>query len=313
MTSPERLKGIDAFVTAADCGSFTAAAARLNITNSAVGKAISRLEQRLGVRLFARTTRTLSLTDAGATYYRTCAKILAELEDAQVALTAELVEPIGRLRIDLPASYGRLHVLPILLEFVAVYSRLRPHISFSDHFVDLVEGEVDLVVRIGGPDVWPATLGHHHLGWEKVIFCASPSYLARSGPLHTLADLDAHDRIVYKKGDGSPASWIFQETAGGPSVRRSVDGRIALGNAEGEVAAVIAGCGIAQLPTWLVEKELESGVLVQVLPESSTTGLPISILWRKNKELLPKMALLINALKNLQNTAQHNSHSGEIT
>jgi len=299
MTSPERLKGIDAFVTAADCGSFTAAAARLKITNSAVGKAIARLEMRLGVRLFTRTTRTLSLTDAGATYYRTCSRILADLESAEATMAAEGLEPVGRLRIDVPASYGRLHVLPILLEFAAAYPGLRPHVSFSDHFVDLVEDEIDIVVRIGGPDVWPAALGHYHLGSETAIFCASPTYLSRAGSVHTVADLEDHDKVIYKKGDGAPSFWLFQDAPGAPSVRRVVDGRIALGDAASKVAAVVAGCGIAQLPTWLVQNELLSGTLVQVLPEHSATGLPFRLIWQKNKESFPKVMMLTEALKKL--------------
>lgn len=301
MTSPERLKGIDAFVATADSGSFTAAAARLKITSSAVSKAVARLEQRLGKRLFNRTTRTLSLTDAGTVFYRTCAKILAELEEAEAMMAAESAEPVGRLRIDLPASYGRLHVLPLLLQFATEHPGLRPHISFSDHFVDLIEEEIDIVVRIGGPDVWPSPLGHQYLGAEKVIFCASPAYLERAGPVNSVLDLDHHDCIVYKKSDGSVTPWMMMDSAGGPSNRRFIDGRIAVANGEAEVAAVLAGCGIAQLPTWLAEKELERGLIVEVLSEFSTAGLPLNLVWLKKKQLLPKVGLLIDLLgKNLK-------------
>ena len=130
MFSSERLKGIDVFVIVADLGSFTAAAGRLNLTNSAVSKSIARLEGRLGTRLFQRTTRRLSLTDAGETFYRTCTAVLSDLEEVEIALTSTQTEPQGKVRIDLPASYGRLHVLPLILDFMKLHPRLSPHVSF---------------------------------------------------------------------------------------------------------------------------------------------------------------------------------------
>jgi DNA-binding transcriptional LysR family regulator len=315
MTSPERLKGIDAFVATADSGGFTAAAARLKITNSAVSKAVARLEQRLGTRLFHRTTRSLSLTDAGAVYYRTCTKILSELEEAEAMMASEKAAPIGRLRIDLPASYGRLRVLPLLLQFAKTYPGIRPQISFSDHFVDLIEEEIDVVVRIGGQTVWPSSLGHRSLGAEKVIFCASPDYLSRRGAPQNLSDLDHHDRIVYTR-PGSPASWMFgdagdgaeagdgRKTGDAPATRRFVEGHMALGNAEAVAAAALAGCGIAQLPTWLVGGHLHSGEIIELLPGHSTSGLPFSLIWPKSKQRLPKVALLIELLGGALNAAE---------
>lgn len=175
MFSSERLKGIDVFVCVADVGSFTAAAARLSLSSSAVSKSIARLEGRLQTRLFHRTTRRLSLTDAGAAFYRTCSGVLADLEEAELALNLEATEPRGRVRIDLPASYGRLHALPVILKFVEDHALLLPHISFSDRFVDPVEQGIDMLVRIGGPDVWPAALGHRYLGAERLIFTLRPA------------------------------------------------------------------------------------------------------------------------------------------
>jgi DNA-binding transcriptional LysR family regulator len=112
MNPSERLKGLEAFVFTADAGSFTAAAERLNLTNSAVGKSVARLEERLGTRLFERSTRTLALTDAGAAFYRTCVRVLADLEEAESVLAAQRLEPFGHLRLDLPAAFGRMKVLP---------------------------------------------------------------------------------------------------------------------------------------------------------------------------------------------------------
>ena len=139
MVPSERLKGLEAFVATADAGSFTAAAERLNLTNSAVGKAVSRLEARLNTRLFERSTRRLALTDAGAAFYRTCVRVLDELQVAEQVLAADRLEPLGRLRVDVPATFGRMHVLPLLLAFTELHPGVRPHISFTDRFVDIVE------------------------------------------------------------------------------------------------------------------------------------------------------------------------------
>jgi DNA-binding transcriptional LysR family regulator len=156
MTPSERLKGIDVFVSVVERGSFASAADRLNLTSSAVSKSIARLEKRLQSRLFARTTRKLALTDAGKLFYDTCTRVLADLEEVETLIGAEYVEPTGRVRIDLPASFGQLHALPVILDFIAGHQLLMPHISMSDHFVDLVEERIDIVVRIGirGPVRW---------------------------------------------------------------------------------------------------------------------------------------------------------------
>ncbi len=192
MFSSERLKGIDVFVSVADLGSFSAAAERLNLTSSAVSKSIGRLETRLGIRLFQRTTRRVSLTEAGDTFYRTCTTVLADLEEVEIALTSTQTEPQGKVRIDLPASYGRLHALPLILDFVKAHPLLSPHVSFSDRYVDPVHEGIDIVVRIGGSDAWPATLGHQFFGTQKLIFCASPDYLRRYGKPKSESDLDGH-------------------------------------------------------------------------------------------------------------------------
>lgn len=174
MFSSERLKGIDVFVCVAESGSFTAAAEKMHLTGSAISKSIARLEGRLGTRLFQRTTRRLSLTDAGTTFYRTCTGVLANLEEAELALQAEASEVRGSVRIDLPGALGRAQVLPILLRLAQEHPALTPHISFSDGYVDPFKEGVDIVVRIGGADAWPDTVGQRCLARERQLFCASP-------------------------------------------------------------------------------------------------------------------------------------------
>lgn len=293
MFSSERLKGIDVFVIVADMGSFTAAAERLNLTNSAVSKSIARLEGRLGIRLFQRTTRRLSLTDAGETFYRTCTAVLSDLEEVEIALTSTQTEPQGKVRIDLPASYGRLHVLPLILDFMKQHPRLSPHVSFSDRYVDPVHEGIDIVVRIGGSDAWPASVGHQFFGTQKLIFCASPDYLQRYGRPESEADLDGHRCVGYGQNDGMAIPWYFKGRQPGDMERRIMHPHIAVGDGEGEVMAVLAGMGIAQLPTWLVQVHLNSGKLVEVLPHLASEGTPMNLVWLKSRDALPKVSALL--------------------
>ena len=288
MIPAQRLRGIEAFVATADAGSFTAAAERLSLTNSAVSKSVARLEARLETRLFERTTRRLALTDAGAAFYRTCARILGDLEEAEAVLAAQRTEPMGRLRLDAPAAYGRLQVWPSLLALTQRHPQLRPHVSFSDRFVDLIEEGIDVAVRIGGPEQWPASLGHQYLGSERLIFCAAPDYLARHSTPTSMSELLEHDAIVYGRADGSIGPWLIAHDDG-PAERRVVEGRIIVGSGEAVVSAVKAGCGVAQLATWLVHEELQRGELVMVLPEWETRGLPLHLVWPLSKQLLPKV------------------------
>lgn len=295
MGPSERLKGIEAFVATADAGSFTAAAERLNLTNSAVGKAVARLEARLGTRLFDRTTRRLALTDAGAAFYRVCVRVLGELEAAEHVLAAQRLEPMGRLRVDLPATFGRLRVMPLLLAFTQQYPAVQPHVSFTDRFVDVVEEGIDVAVRIGGADGWHASLGHRLLGVERLIFCASPAYLAKRGTPESAQALEGHDAVTYGRADGSASPWRIARGAE-PVEHLAVQGRIVLGNAEAQVAAVLADAGIAQLATWLVEDALRTGQLVEILPEWATDGLPLHLVWQRSRQLLPKVDVLLSCL-----------------
>lgn len=181
MQNSERLKGVDVFVAVAQAGSFIRAAERLHLTGSAVGKAIARLEARLNARLFERSTRRLALTEAGARFLAACTRVLGELEEAEHALHTEGELLAGRLRVDLPATYGRLIVLPVLTAFLQRYPRIKPVLSFTDRYVDLEDEGIDVTVRIGSPEAWSPALGHCLLGQDRKVFCAAPSYLAAHG------------------------------------------------------------------------------------------------------------------------------------
>ncbi|MFJ4087341.1 LysR family transcriptional regulator [Pseudomonas psychrophila] len=296
MFSSERLKGIDVFVCVADSGSFRAASERLNLTASAISKAIARLENRLGVRLFERSTRRLALTDAGTAFYRTCTGVLAELEEAELAMQPDNAEPQGRIRIDLPAAFGRLQALPVILQFVQKHALLLPHISFSDRFIDPIEEGVDIVVRVGGPDIWPVGLEHRFLGRERHVFCAAPAYLESCGTPQIDRDLEHHQCVAYGRADGTVSPWCFSGSRPGETERRVMAAKYIVGDGEGQVMTVLAGCGIAQLPTWLIKQHLADGSLIEVLPHLASEGLAINLVWPKSRQGLPKVSALLDAL-----------------
>ena len=300
MIPSERLKGIEAFVCTADAGSFTAAGARLNLTNSAVSKSVARLEARLGSRLFERTTRRLTLTDVGAAFYETCVRVLGDLADAEAVLAAHRSEVVGRLKVDVPIAFGRMQAMPLLLAFAERHPNLRPSITFTDRKIDIVEDGVDVAIRIGASEPWPDNLGHRYLGSERVIVCAAPAYLDRRGTPASADALGEFDCILYGRGDGSTINWRFARE-GGRVEGCPVEGRIVLGSAEAQVGAVKAGFGIAQLATWLIKDELDRGELVEILPDLATVGLPLHLVWRKSRQLTPKvdavLALLTDGLR----------------
>jgi DNA-binding transcriptional LysR family regulator len=238
----------------------------------------------------------MQLTDAGIAFQRVCVKVLAELEEAEHALGADRAEPTGRLRIDLPVTFGRLRVLPIVLPFFQRHPTLKPTLSFTDRFIDLSEEAVDVAVRIGGPDSWPPDLGHTYLGYEKKVFCASPSYLEKHGVPATVEALTEHNALVYGKADGNTSPWLVRHGEGIVE-HREVDARIVLRNAEALVDAAVSGLGIAQLATWLIDRHLSEGSLVSILPNCDTNGLALNLVWPRGKQLLPKVSSLLTELR----------------
>lgn len=293
-----RLKDILPFVASVECGSFTAAAERLHVTGSAVSKSLSRLETRLGSRLLERTTRSLQLTDAGSAYYQTCLRVLEDLAEAEAVLAAQRTIPSGRLRLAVPTTYGRLNVMPLLMPFCQQHPELALSLSLSDRFVDLFEEGVDVAVRIGGAPDLPASLGWRNMGREKMQFCASPAYLAREGRPQDEAALLNHPAILYERVDGSTKPWLFT-TQDGQAHWREVPWRLAVGDVDAQLQAVIAGLGVAQMPSWLIQRAVDAGELDIILPELQPDGLTLSVVWPRRKQFLPKVDALLSALNEL--------------
>ncbi|GGY24709.1 LysR family transcriptional regulator [Paludibacterium paludis] len=293
MTSPDPFRGIAVFLRVVEAGSFTRAAERLDMSKSGVAKSIGRLEDGLGVRLFQRTTRRLSLTDEGLRFREGCLRALSELEDAQAQLTNRRRELAGRLRIDLPVVFGRRWVMPALLEIAARHPSLELDISLSDRRSDLVEDGIDLVIRIG-PLVDSATQVARPLGVQRAVLVADPGYLARHGWPGAPEDLHGHACITFG-GGGQARPWhLLDEYGHGQAL--NVRGRLGLNHSEAILDAVLAGQGIALLSDWLVAEHLRTGRLERVLPAVRTQGFPIHAVWLKNRHLSARVRHVVDLL-----------------
>lgn len=196
----QALSGVLIFVTAARAGSFTVAADRLGITKSAVGKSIAKLEERLGCKLFHRTTRSSGLTVDGEAYFASCSAAVDEILAAEASLTSHQQTPSGRPRVDLPAAYGRGVVLPVLLEILDGNPELKLTVTFTDTVIDLIEEGIDLSIRFGSLKD-SSGLVARRLTVQKQVICAAPKYLERRGCPDSLEELQNHSCIVnYRRG-----------------------------------------------------------------------------------------------------------------
>lgn len=293
MATFDPFRGVAVFMQVVESGSFTVAAERLNMTKSGVAKSISRLEEMLGVRLFNRTTRRLSLTDEGAAYSEGCAKALNELDAVQSYLSSHSQQPVGKLRINLPVVFGRRWVLPTLLDIAATHPALELDITLTDRPADLVEERYDVAIRIG-PLRDSATLIARPLGVQRAVLCARPSYLEKHGCPKTISDLKEHQCVTF--GSGAQArTWNFVDS-NGHGFPFYANGRVAVNHSEAILDAALRGEGVALLADWLIADALQEKRLVEVLPDVRKEGFPIHAVWPKSAHLSGKVRLVVDSL-----------------
>lgn len=288
----DHLGDVRAFVQVAQAQSFTLAAQRLGISRSAAGKSIGRLERGLATRLLHRTTRNVSLTDEGHLFYEHALRILTEVDEAQAALAWRNSEPRGRLRLDLPVTLGRLHIVPILRRYLAQWPELWAEISFSDEYSDLVRDGIDLAIRVGGDH--DSGLIRRVLAPHRLVTCATPRYLATHGAPAALEDIARHDTIVYTHA-GMPIPWRY--TVDGRDCALAVEGRWRMNNTEAMRDLVLADAGLAQIAAFLVGADLRAGRLVPVLERFTGPGAPVCAVYPNRRHLSPKVRRLIEAIE----------------
>ncbi|MDV0596074.1 MULTISPECIES: LysR family transcriptional regulator [unclassified Enterobacter] len=289
----DTLKDIPVFVAAVEAGSFAQAATRLHLSRSAVGKSIARLEERLGVRLFQRTTRSQSLTDNGALFYERCLRALEEIRGAESLLETGKQQVSGRLRVAMPVLFGRQCVAPLLIELAQEHPGLELEMSFSDRVVDLVEEGFDMAVRNGVLQD-SSVLVARRLGEHRMVLCAAPDYLRKKNMPETVDDLHQHTAINYLR-TGRVLPWQLMDNDGTPRTfipRSSLN----MDDLQAICDAALAGHGIAWLPCWMVVKDIHQGKLVPLLKQAPDVHFDVHAVWQQTPHLPLRVRIAIDML-----------------
>jgi DNA-binding transcriptional LysR family regulator len=290
----DRLTSMAVFVKTVDLGSFAATAAALDLSGPMVGKHVRFLEERLGVRLINRTTRRQSLTDFGRAYYERCRMVLAEAEAADALAADQLSEPRGKLRVIMPVHFGRRCVAPILLELAQRYPALELDLSFSDPIADLAEDGCDLAIRTGNLEDQAGVMARR-VARQRMVVCASPSYLELHGLPLQIGDLGSHQTIIYRRSGRVVQPWLFPRD-GQRALEVMPVSRLRLDDLAAIADAAAAGMGLAWLPYWLVRECIQAGALVVLLPEQPGFLYDAYALWLQTPHLPLKVRLAVDAL-----------------
>ncbi|WP_035201126.1 LysR family transcriptional regulator [Agrobacterium tumefaciens] len=290
------INDIAAFVAAAETGSFVAAARVRSMTRSGIAKSVSRLENRLGVRLFNRTTRSLGLTDSGSAFLERYSEILSDLEDAESSLSIGHGEPQGMLRLTAPATFGRVMILPLLNQFLNEWPRLRAEASLTDRVNDIIADGFDLAIRIG--EIRENTsLIARTIATQQDVVVASPSYLGNKQHPTTLEDLSQHNCLSYVS-EGQHRAWRF--SVNGAVIVSRPKARLSLDSGEALRDAAISGSGLAFLPTYLVKEDVAAGRLHEVLEDFRSPAIAISAIYPSRRHLAPKVRKFIDLITTKQ-------------
>jgi DNA-binding transcriptional LysR family regulator len=267
------LQPLLAFAETAKRGNFAAASREIGCTPSTLAKAVSRLEARLGIRLFHRTTRQVTLTDDGQRLFTRCQRVLAELELLQEDASGARDEPAGTLRIDMPVTFGRLVMLPLLAQLVQQYPRLSIDARFSDAYVDLVKEGIDVAIRTG--TLRDSSLVARTFSSQELLLFASPGYLARAGTPISVAELASHTAVLFRvPSTGKDRPWHFRVR--GRNVTFMPPSRVHVDEGDSIVHAAVLGMGIGQVPHYMVSGPLARGELVELLPAMRPPAMPIA-------------------------------------
>lgn len=285
------------FAQTARRGSFASAARDLGCSPSTLAKSVARLEAALGVQLFHRTTRQVSLTPDGERLYRRCERVLAEAEDLQAEAAGVRAAPSGTLRIDLPIAYGRRIVMPLLAGLLHEHPQLQLDVRLQDAYADLVRDGLDLAVRIGA--LHDSRLVARRIDWQQLLVVASPAYLDQHGTPRRIEDLSRHQTVVFRMpSSGRTRPW--QLRAGRRSVELHLEHRTQVNDGDGMVAAAVLGLGITQIPDYMVADELARGALVEVLEGQRPAAMPISAVVPSLRLMPPRVRLVLDALQALR-------------
>jgi DNA-binding transcriptional LysR family regulator len=285
----ENLSELRLFVRSAALGSLAAAARELDLSPAAVSKRIARLEERLGTRLLHRTTRRLSLTEDGVGFYERCVRILADLDEAEAAVSARDLTPRGTLKVTVPLSFGRRHMGAAVTEFLGRHPQVRVELELTDSLVDIVEEGYDLAVRL--TVLKDSSLIARRLLPNHRVVCAAPAYLDRHGTPRTPGELRDHNCLIH----GTEDTWEFEGPEGPLPVK--VTGNLVTNSGQVLKDAVLAGTGLAVKSTWDIGAELEAKRLRAVLTDWPVfSRMAFYVLYPSGKQLSPKVRAFVDFL-----------------
>jgi len=291
ITNTDLLDGITVFVGVINAGSFTAAARTLGHSTSYVSKAITRLEKRLRSRLLNRTTRTISLTDAGRAYFERCSQIVVDAENAERSINRLQEKPGGLLRVNAPGSFASKYLLDVLPEFLQRYPEVNLEVEFNDRLIDVVAEGYDVVIRIS--KIKDSNLVARKFTSSRSVVVASPDYLKRYGCPECIEDLASHDCIAYSLLP-APTQWTFHKHGVRSSV--TINARAMCNSAELQVAMATQGIGIARLPLFTCEQEVSSGKLQLVLENYDPLQLDVYAVYPHRQYLTAKVRAFVDFL-----------------
>ena len=267
----DRLAAMEIFVSVAESGSFSAAAKRMNVGQPAISKAVAQLEERLGARLILRSTRGLTMTDAGQRFYEHAKLAIREADEAEQLVRDASESLSGGLRVSAAVTFACLHVLPALNDLMSRHPKLEIDLRLDDRNIDLLEEGLDVALRLG--TLADSTMTARRIGRSPRLVVGTPEYFARAGMPTTPADLSQHQAIIYSQRGGGE-SWTFSKNGDEEDV--TVSGRVRVSAAEGMRTAVLNGMGLAVASRWMFSPELASGKVKAVLTDWT---LPALDLW----------------------------------
>jgi DNA-binding transcriptional LysR family regulator len=285
----DRLDSMNVFLAAVETGSLSAAGRKLGMPLATVSRKVNELESHLKARLLSRSTRQLKLTDAGRDYVIACKRILNEVDEAERMVSGEYSSPKGDLTITAPLVFGRVHVLPVVCEFLKEYSDIDVRLVLGDRVVGLLEDHIDLAIRVGElPD---SSLSSTRIGKIRRVVCASPQYFAAYGVPKAPTELTAHRCITFD-GLMSPESWNFSVNKS--IVNIPIHSRLSVNTAEAAIDAAIDGIGITRVLSYQIESAIRSGTLAIALHDYEPMSVPVSLVYSRQRRLPLKLRAFID-------------------
>jgi len=292
----DRVQAMHVFTRVVEAKSFSQAARTLSLSRASVTTMIQSLERSLGITLLRRTTRRLSLTVDGATYYELCRRILADLDDTEACFRSVATEPKGRLRVEIPGAIGRLIVLPALHSFHERFPDVELTIVLTEKDTDLIQGNMDCALQLGA--LQSSGLVARRIGTLRPVICASPRYLAHHGEPKTIEDLSRHRTVGFIcNRTGRPTEWTF--IIEGKSVSPKLKSRLAVNESDGYVMCGVHGLGLIRSFDRLVQPYLRSGRLREVLAHLKSPLMPLSVIYPSDRRVSPTVRVFIDWIMEL--------------